>query len=405
LFFSFAANSYLLNFRAGNTVGGDNGVSNINGVQGNKWNQIRVTASGDKVSLYINGNHVADTTNKNRPELPQVEVYASDVFWQHANAKLRRLVLGPLTEKPSKMPSFSKKPSTSIQPTYSGEPSVFPSKSITPTESFVPSQLPTLSQIIITKNNLIDTILYPKNEFVLRFELYPLGTTTGSGNIFRLTGSSVNCCKYIDRWLAMWFDPSSFRISLQAGTTLNGRSGFSGKNGVQGNIWNQIEVTASGHKISLHINGNHVGDTSNTNRPELPQIQVYVSDKFNAPASAKIRQLSFRPITQEPSIVPSLSYVPTLSKIPSLSLSPTISPSTSIFPSELPTGCYGLYVSVNIKTDYFPKETTWRIVDSNDAMVVNGGPYSNRYTDYELVECIFEGTYIFKIFDSYGNEQ
>jgi len=56
---------------------------------------------------------------------------------------------------------------------------------------------------------------------------------------------------------------------------------------------------------------------------------------------------------------------------------------------------------LNLLTDNYGLETTWTLRDNNEE-VLNGGPYgSNR--QYDIQECIFDGCYLFTIFDSYGD--
>ena len=42
-------------------------------------------------------------------------------------------------------------------------------------------------------------------------------------------------------------------------------------------------------------------------------------------------------------------------------------------------------------------------MDSNDNVIFLGGPYSSKYTNYALEDCLNEGLYKFQIFDSYGD--
>jgi len=65
--------------------------------------------------------------------------------------------------------------------------------------------------------------------------------------------------------------------------------------------------------------------------------------------------------------------------------------------------CEGSHVSLNILTDNYPSETTWKIDDSDGNQLYAGGNYTSKYTSYEFQECFMLGSYIFKIFDSYGD--
>ena len=53
-------------------------------------------------------------------------------------------------------------------------------------------------------------------------------------------------------------------------------------------------------------------------------------------------------------------------------------PSSSIFPSSLPSICVGQVVYITIKTDLHPSETSWKVTDEHDNIVLDGGPYSSK---------------------------
>jgi len=111
---------------------------NVDGVQGHQWNKIKVTATIDQVSLHINDIDMGFLSNNNRPQLPEVKVYAGDSFYVPANAKIRSLVFTPITEQPSTFPSNS--------PSFSSYPSNFPSESRQPTTSVEPSPVPSTTE-------------------------------------------------------------------------------------------------------------------------------------------------------------------------------------------------------------------------------------------------------------------
>ena len=73
-------------------------------MQGSQWNQFKIKAIGDKITLHINNVNFSYLPNVNRPYLPEVKVYASDSFHGAANAKIRSLIFTPISEKPSAIP-------------------------------------------------------------------------------------------------------------------------------------------------------------------------------------------------------------------------------------------------------------------------------------------------------------
>ena len=105
--------------------------------------------------------------------------------------------------------------------------------------------------------------------------------------------------------------------------------------------------------------------------------------------------------TNDPSNIHSSrpTYFP--SKTPSENFS--FKPSSSIFPSSLPSICVGQVVSIAIKTDLYPSETSWKLTDKNDNIVVDGGPYSSKEKVYDSERCLSDGTYTFTINDGHDD--
>lgn len=69
--------------------------------------------------------------------------------------------------------------------------------------------------------------------------------------------------------------------------------------------------------------------------------------------------------------------------------------------SALPTG---VIVTLELTTDFYPDETTWRVEDENGNLIYSGGPYSGQFTLYEEEWCLDpEACYTFTIFDAYGD--
>lgn len=60
-------------------------------------------------------------------------------------------------------------------------------------------------------------------------------------------------------------------------------------------------------------------------------------------------------------------------------------------------------MSVVIRTDNYPAETSWEITDQQGNVVAAGGGYSQTSTIITMPTCLAEGCYTFTIFDSYGD--
>jgi hypothetical protein len=73
-------------------------------------------------------------------------------------------------------------------------------------------------------------------------------------------------------------------------------------------------------------------------------------------------------------------------------------------PSQSPTeGGIKKQVSVQIKTDNWPHETSWEVTDASSAVVMSGGGYTNSNKLYSMITFLSVGSYQFKIKDSYGD--
>ena len=90
----FFPNSYRMYFTAGSTSNGNASLER-DGVVGNKWNDIKVEAIGDKITLFINNVNKGTLPNTNRPER-ELKLYVSDKHHKAANAKIADLSLTPV---------------------------------------------------------------------------------------------------------------------------------------------------------------------------------------------------------------------------------------------------------------------------------------------------------------------
>ena len=60
-------------------------------------------------------------------------------------------------------------------------------------------------------------------------------------------------------------------------------------------------------------------------------------------------------------------------------------------------------MTVEVKTDQFPKETSWNIKNANGTILVNRGNYTLPQSLYTLSYCLPAGCYTFNISDTYGD--
>ena len=74
-----------------------------------------------------------------------------------------------------------------------------------------------------------------------------------------------------------------------------------------------------------------------------------------------------------------------------------------MFLSSLPSICIAQVISINVKTDLYPLETSWKLTDKNDNNVVDGGPYSSKEKVYDSERCLSDGTCTFTINDDHDD--
>jgi len=83
-------NSYELFFYAG-TESSPSSALQVHGLVVNEWNDMRVVAIGDVITLFINNVEKGVLSNTNRPQLKSVDVYAADQFSVPSNVIIRDL--------------------------------------------------------------------------------------------------------------------------------------------------------------------------------------------------------------------------------------------------------------------------------------------------------------------------
>ncbi|EJK67370.1 hypothetical protein THAOC_11607, partial [Thalassiosira oceanica] len=127
--------------------------------------------------------------------------------------------------------------------------------------------------------------------------------------------------------------------------------------------------------------------------------------------------VSDRPsLSKEPTLAPSASTWPSDSKNPSTlpSIAPTATPTSSPSdlpsrspsdkptsrPSEEPRYC----ITISIVYDYFPTETSWKLISDEDGVIVHEyKEMDDTATSHFVRFCLTEGWYTFKVFDELGD--
>jgi len=73
-------------------------------------------------------------------------------------------------------------------------------------------------------------------------------------------------------------------------------------------------------------------------------------------------------------------------------------------PTPAPTPCEGMTVQVDIRTDDYPQETAWEIMNDCDGTAAETSPtYTSQGTPYTVEYCLPEAEYTFTVTDTYGD--
>jgi len=168
-------------------------------------------------------------------------------------------------------------------------------------------------------------------------------------------------------------------------------------------------------------------DTTPSDKPSsIPSIMPSMVPS-NMPSMSFLPSLTQLPSsslypTNQPSNSPSKSSIPSISRLPSASVHPSNYPTISVYPSSHPSSLpsqlpsdsiipsanpsmteYSSCLAVKVKTDDYPGEITWKVVDSGGDIILEGGPYDDAWTSYSNMDCINRGLYSFIIYDRLGS--
>ena len=71
-------------------------------------------------------------------------------------------------------------------------------------------------------------------------------------------------------------------------------------------------------------------------------------------------------------------------------------------PSENACDSDQLHISLELKTDFYGRETKWEITTDEASEELRGGPYQ-PFSDYKITKCVSKACHSFNLFDSYGD--
>jgi len=252
-------------------------VYNMKGIIVNQDNDVKIVAAGNEISYFVNDEKVGTMLApiSDRPQIDLLHVFASDNFYNAANAEISNLVFSPIN------------PDGPI--------------------AFYPNT------IVIKKNNKVGEILTTSNNFKINFVIQPSGIKSGLSSILRL-GRTFYKDKdfYGDRAPAFFFNPGTLKLLVAQGCTRNFSNEMQSLSTLGINKDNIVKLISFEDTLTLYINDVKEGSmiVPLANRPLLEEMQVYVGDEFYDEANAVIKDLVYTPIKSKHNPINPINLLP-----------------------------------------------------------------------------------------------
>ncbi|EJK57768.1 hypothetical protein THAOC_22158, partial [Thalassiosira oceanica] len=203
------------------------------------------------------------------------------------------------------------------------------------------------------------------------------------------------------------------------------RGNFTGDEFIESTVWVPFDLDSPENRLPTPFptyastSGYTWGvGTSGTLSPtESVTMPPFLSAPTTPRPTTPFPTVSDRPsLSKEPTLAPSASTWPSDSKNPSTlpSIAPTATPTTlpsdlpswspsdkpTSRPSEEPRYC----ITISIVYDYFPTETSWKLISDEDGAIVHEYKETDDTATSHFVRfCLTEGWYTFKVFDELGD--
>jgi hypothetical protein len=162
--------------------------------------------------------------------------------------------------------------------------------------SINPSAIPLVQNPTLSQGNRIGVILNTTNNYILSFDITPLGVNGGWSNILRFTYTDNNdCCNSGDRSPAIWFHPGSTGLHVRIGDVADGNWGIDTA---------PLSLNQEVHVVITCIDTRptvQAGSSTYTgNQPQLRTppagrpLYAYASDRYYPVANATIKNLLYQ---------------------------------------------------------------------------------------------------------------
>merc|ERR1719469_380999 len=248
---------------------GKNEIETSTALNLNEDNKVEYVSIDDSLVLFINDIEAGslNISPSNRPVLDNLHVYAGDDIYETSKAVIKDLVYTPLQSD--------------------NNPILFKPHAVT-----------------LKRNYKIGQIIQPSSEYIVSFTIHPLGTLSGYTSILKFTSTSASYGNYGDRLLAIFGLSNTYNLLTFADSTIAPNSRIN-SGSLTANTDNLMIVVARGGTITVYINNVNVGVLNSPieNRPPVPQLNVYASDKHSKAANAYIKNLVYQPMNANSPIV------------------------------------------------------------------------------------------------------
>ena len=138
-------------------------------------------------------------------------------------------------------------------------------------------------------------------DYVIAFDITPdTQTVEGWANILHVTATMTDCCEYGDRIPGIWFHPGSHQLHIRDGMDSSGNSGCDPLQEVPPNMQTHIEVSIGQNGVNVYVNQAgqqprlECSRVASARRP-WTHAHVFVTDPWYPPALATISNLKIRP--------------------------------------------------------------------------------------------------------------
>ena len=172
-----------------------------------------------------------------------------------------------------------------------------PQTSTTSTAIFNPPTKPPTSPSglpidpILAQGNKIGTVARTTGNYILSFEVVPIGINANWGSILHFTNGD-DCCNFGNRSPGIWFWPGSTQLHCRIGDSTNGNWGIDTL-AIPLNVRTKVTIECNGVDVKVTVGANVYTDKQPTSR-FAGDLTVYAGDPWYPAANAQVYNLDYK---------------------------------------------------------------------------------------------------------------